>query len=102
MRRRVRKLKEKKIKEKFKERVVEFVEIASMDLRGSYKNGVLQACDELCGETKGWEDRRNIWWWNEQVRDAIDRKKKAFKLWCTNRSMERKIIIRRPEMKRRK
>ena len=29
--------------------------------------------------------------WNEQVRDAIDRKKKAFKLWCTNRSMESKI-----------
>ena len=27
---------------------------------------------------------------NEQVKDAIDRKKKALKLWCTNRSMESK------------
>ena len=35
-------------------------------------------------------DRGNTWWWNEQVKDAIDRKKKAFKLWCTNRSAENK------------
>ena len=27
---------------------------------------------------------------HEQARDAIDRKKKAFKLWCTNRSTESK------------
>ena len=50
-----------------------------MDLWGSHKNGVLKACDELCGKTKG-GDRGNTWGWNEQVRDAIDRKKKAFKL----------------------
>ena len=61
-----------------------------MDLRGSYKNGGLQACEELCGKTKGRADRENTWWWNEQVRDAIDRKKKAFKLWCTNQSTESK------------
>ena len=40
---------------------------------------------------EGGEDRGNTWWWSEQVKDAIDRKKKAFKLWCTNRSMECKI-----------
>ena len=61
-----------------------------MDLWGSYQNGVLQACDELCGKTKRRGDPGNTWWWNEQVRDAIDGKKKAFKLWCTNRSMETK------------
>ena len=74
------KLKEKEIKEKFEERVVELVDTDSMDLWESYKNGVLQACDELCGKTKGRGDWGNTWWWNEQVRDAIDRKKKAFKL----------------------
>ena len=57
---------------------------------GFYKNGVLKANDELCGETKAKGDRGNTWWWNEQVKDAIDRKKKAFKLWCTNRSAENK------------
>ena len=49
-----------------------------MDLWGSYKKGVLQVCDELCGKTKGRGDRGNTWWCNQQVRDAIDRKKKAF------------------------
>ena len=84
------KLKEKKITEKFKEIVVELVDTDSMDLWGSHKKGVLQACDELCGKTKEKGDRGNTWWWNEQVRDAIDRKKKTCKLWCTNRSMESK------------
>ena len=51
-----------------------------MNLQVSYKKGVLQACDELCGKTKGRGDRGNTWWWNDQVRDAIDWKKKAFKL----------------------
>ena len=88
--RRVWKLKEKKMKEKFEERVVELVDTDSMDLWRSYKKEVLRDCDELCGKTKGGGDRGNTWWWNEQVRDAIDRKKKSFKLWCTNRSLKSK------------
>ena len=89
VRRRVWKLKEKEIKEKF-ERIRKLVDIASKDLWGSYKNGVLKACDELCGKTKARGNRGNTWWWNEKVKDAIDRKKKAFKLWCTNRSAQSK------------
>ena len=58
--------------------------------RESYKNGVLQACDELCGKTKARGSWGNTWWWNEQVKIAIDRKKRAFELWCTNRSAESK------------
>ena len=47
-----------------------------------------------------WKDesegtRGNTWWWNEQVKDAIDRKKKAFKLSCTNRSAESKYKYRK-------
>ena len=83
------KLKEKEIKEKFEERVVESVDTDLMDLWGSYKNGVLQVCDELCGKTKRRGDQGNTWWWTEQVRDAIDQWKE-------------KLIIGRPEMKRRK
>ena len=90
VRRKVWKLKEKEIKETFEERVVELVNTDSMDWWGSYKNGVLQACDELCGKAKARGNRGNTWWWNEQERDAIDRKNKAFKLWRTNRSAESK------------
>ena len=57
MRWRVWKLKEKEIKEKFEKRVVELVGTDSMDLWESYKNGVLQACDNLLGKTKGRGDR---------------------------------------------
>ena len=30
-----------------------------MDLWESYKNGVLKACDDLCGKTKGRRDQGN-------------------------------------------
>ena len=66
-------LKKKKIKQKFEERVVELMHNDLMDLWGSYKNGVLQACDELCEKTKTRGNRGNTWWWNELVKDAIDR-----------------------------
>ena len=56
------KLKEKEIKKKFEERVVELVDTDSMDLWGSYKKGVLQACDELRGKTNGRGDWGNTWW----------------------------------------
>ena len=56
------KLKEKEIKEKFKERVVELVDTDSVDLWGSCKKGVSQTCDELCGKTKGRGDQGNTWW----------------------------------------
>ena len=72
---RVRKLKEE-IKEKFEERVVKSVDTDSMDLWGSYKNGVLQACDKVCGKTKARGDRGNTWWWNEQRMLQIEKRKR--------------------------
>ena len=53
------KLNEKEIKENFEERVVELVDTDSMYLWGSYKKGVLQACNEWCGKTKGRGDRKS-------------------------------------------
>ena len=57
---RVWKLKEKEIKEKFQERIGKLVDIDSKDLWGSFKDGVLKACDELCGKTKARGDRENM------------------------------------------
>ena len=85
---RVWKLKRKEIKEEFEQRVVELVDTEAVDLWESYKNGVLKACDELCGNTKGRRDQAITWWWNEQVMEAIDQKKKAFNAWCKNCSPE--------------
>ena len=44
-----------------------------------------------CAEkTKGRRDQGNTWWWNEQVKEAIERKKKAFNTWCKNSSPKNK------------
>ena len=96
------KLKEKEIKEKFEERIVELLDTDSMNLWESYKNGVLQACDELCGKTYKRGDRGNTWWWNKQVRNAIERKKKRLNYGARIDQWKVKVIIGRPEKKRRK
>ena len=57
----VRKLKEKEIEQKFEEKVVELVNTDSLDLWGSYKIGVLLACDELCGKTKARGSLGSTW-----------------------------------------
>ena len=99
---RVWKLQEKEIKEEFARRVVELVDAEAVDLWESYRNGVLKACDDLCGKTKGRRDQGNTWWWNEQVKEAIDRKKKAFKTWCKNRTAENKSNYRKARKRTKK
>ena len=92
---RVWKLNEKEIKEEFEQRVVELLDTKAVDLWESYKNGVLKACDKLCEKMKGGRDQGNTWWWNEQAKEAMDRKKKAFNTWCKNRSPENKSNYRK-------
>ena len=44
-----------------------------------FKEGVLKTCDEVCGKKKGRRDQVDTWWWNEDVKEAIARKKDAHK-----------------------
>ena len=69
--------------------IVEFVK--------SFRDGVLTACDELCGKKKVKKNGGNAskWWWNEEVRNAITRKKEAFKTLCKTGSEEHKISSRK-------
>ena len=48
----------------------------------TFKDGVPKACDELCVKKKSRRDQGNMWWWNEEVKDTIKRKKAAFKELC--------------------
>ena len=75
MRRRVWKLNENNMKRRFEERVGELVNVGTLDIWKCLKESVLKACDEVCGKKKGRRDRGNTWWWNEDVKDAIARKK---------------------------
>ena len=86
------KLKEREMQEKFERRVEELVDVETTNLWESFRDGVLTACDELCGKKKVRKNGGNKWWWNEEVRNAIARKKEAFKTFCKTGLEEHKIF----------
>ena len=49
------------------------------DLWGSFKEGVLTACDEVCGYEKNRKCNVSTWWWNSEIKDEIQKKKEAYK-----------------------
>ena len=68
VKRMVWKLKEREMQEKFERRVEELVDVETTNLWESFRDGILTACDELCGTKKVRKNGRNKWWWNEEVR----------------------------------
>ena len=79
MRRRVWNLKDIEVRNNFKQRVEEPVDMHSPDLWKTFKDGVLKACDELCGKKMLRRKGGNTWLWNEEVKDVIARKKEPYK-----------------------
>ena len=63
-------------------RVEELASTDAPDLWKTFIDGVLKACDEVCGKKKSRRDQGDMWWWNEEVKDTITRKKAAFKELC--------------------
>jgi len=45
----------------FEERARELIDIDARDLWKSFKDGLLQACDEVCGKKRR-NDQGNTWW----------------------------------------
>ena len=60
------------------------------NLRNTFKNSMLQACDEVCRKKKGRKNHGDTLWWNEEVKEAIQQKKVAYEKRCKNRSQENK------------
>ena len=67
-------MKENNIKARFQERFKELVNVDAPNLWNTFKNDMLQACDGVCGKKKGGENHEDIWWWNEEVKEAIQQK----------------------------
>ena len=82
VRRRLWKFKEDIIRERYERRVLELVDVNAQNLWKSFKDGFLKACDKLCGKKLVRQDGGNTWWWSEKVKDAVAKKKKAFKDLC--------------------
>ena len=34
----------------------------------------------MCGNKRGWRNKGDTWWWNEEVKEAVSRKKEAHKV----------------------
>ena len=79
IRRQTWKLNENQTGVRFEKSVKELVSTDTPDLWKTFKDGVLKACDEVCGKKKSRRDRGDMWWWNEEVKDTIARKKMALK-----------------------
>ena len=64
-----------KIRKQFEEKVTESVDVGALSLWGHIKNGVLMACDEVCGKKWVSRSKGDTWWWNEDVKQAVSRRK---------------------------
>ena len=71
---RVWKFKKKETRGKFKNKVKELVNTEAKDLWGSFKDQVLEVCEELCRKRKKSREQGSTWWWNEEVQEAIKKK----------------------------
>ena len=83
------------MQKKFERKVKELVDVETTYLWKSFRDGILTACDELSGKKKIRKNGGNKWWWNEEVRNAITRKKEAFKTFCKTGLEEPKISYRK-------
>ena len=102
IRRKISKLNENRTRVKFEKRVKELVSTDAPDLWKTFRDGVLKACDELCGKKKSRRDQGDMWWRNEEVKDTITRKKAAFKELCRFPSEQNKTQYKRIRIKREK
>ena len=56
-------------------RVKELVSTDAPHLLITFKDDVLKACDEVCGKKKSGRDQGDMWWWNDEVKDTIARRR---------------------------
>ena len=45
------------------------------------KDKLLQATKQVCGVSSNHPWRKQTWWWNTKVEEAVKEKRRCFKLW---------------------
>ena len=79
-----------KIRKRFEEKVTELVDVEAPNLWRHFKDGVLMACDEVCGKKRGSISKGDTWRLNVEVKEAVSRKMIAHKAMCQNSAEENK------------
>ena len=67
-------------KTRFQEKVKELVDVDAPNLCNTFKESMLQACDEIYGKKKGRKNYGDAWLCNEEMKEAIQQKKVAYKM----------------------
>ena len=88
-RRKISLLKDVKIRKRSEEKVIKLVEDEMPNLWVHFKERILKARDEMCGKKRG-KAKGDTWRWNEEVKEAVPRKKDAHKARCQSRTEENK------------
>ena len=86
----IRLLENVKISKQFEERVVELVDVEAPNLWEHIKDEDLEACDDVYGKNRGRRSKGDTWWWNEEVKEVVSRRKDAHKAMCLNSTEENK------------
>ena len=89
-RRKITLLIDAKIRKRFEEKVNKLVDVGAPNMWGHFKDGGLKSCDEVRGKKMGRRSKGDVWWWNEEVKEAVSRKKEAHKVMCQNSIVENK------------
>ena len=59
----------------------ELSQTSTVDERWTSLNKLLQATKQVCGVSSNHPWRKQTWWWNNQVEEAVREKRRCFKLW---------------------
>ena len=60
------------------------------------KKSLLNACDKVCGSTRGGiQIKRETWWWNDSVNEVIKEKRRLWKEWQNGGDKEKYLVAKR-------
>ena len=60
------------------------------------KSCLLEACDKVCGWTRGGkQQKRKTWWWNDYVDEVIKQKRKLWKEWQNGGDKKKYLVAKR-------
>ena len=79
----------------FSEKVNTIVNENTEDIWKLLKSALLASTGEICGITKKRHQKRETWWWNDEVSAAIAEKRRCWKLWKQSGNKEEYLQAKR-------
>ena len=77
------------VRKQYYKKVIDLSDIGVPNVWGYFEDGVLGACDEVCGK-KRCRSKGDTLWYNDEVMETISIKKDAHKVMCRNSTEKNK------------